>query len=103
MEAVILALIVVGAVAYTLATLVLGFRTRWWRTPAGRALMISTPAVAILLLTELVFAFSPVSYHVELIVSVATLALITVGGCLKLGAIVYELRRGRPPVPPAGE
>lgn len=101
LELVALSLVVAAALPFALTTIVLAAKTPWWRTPAGRALMVSTPAVAVLLITELVFAFLPVSYFTETVVTIATLSLITVGGWGKFAALVYELRRGRRVVPPA--
>lgn len=94
LEASILPLLVIGAIPYSLFTVTFLLRTRWWLTPAGRALMVSTPAVALVLLEEIAFAFLPVSYRVELIATFVLLVLIAAGGWLKFGALVYELRRG---------
>lgn len=67
--------------------------TTWWRTPAGRALMVSSPAVAILLATELFFEVVPASPRVELVTVTCTLGLILAGGILKYGSFLYERRK----------
>jgi hypothetical protein len=71
-----------------------GARRSWWRTPAGRALMVSTTSLAAVLwitLARRIFGDYP---HREVILLVVFAGVFT-GAWLKFGALVYELGRGR--------
>lgn len=94
-ELLLIGLAFVAAVPYVLFTVTYVRRTRWKETASGRALMISTPAVAVLLLTEVAMSLLPVPERVELIVTTATLTLLLIGGLLKYGALLHELRVGK--------
>ena len=72
----------------------IGARKSWWRTPAGRALMVSTTSLAAVLYVTLarrVFGDYPYREAVLL----AVFSGVFLGAWLKLGALVYELSRGR--------
>lgn len=72
----------------------IGARRSWWRTPAGRALMVSTTSLAAVLYVTLarrVFGDYP---HREAVLLVV-FSGVFMGAWLKFGALVYELGRGR--------
>lgn len=95
-------LVLLAAVPATAFPIVYGITARrvWWRVPAGRALMVSTVALALLLDMALVFYLAPVSDSTRLGINVAVVGLIAVGAWLKFGALVHELHQGRKSVPP---
>lgn len=64
----------------------------WHTHPTGRALMLSSTALAVLLDWELLTAVVPVPPEVEQSLTLAILALIAGGAWLKLGALLYEAR-----------
>lgn len=71
-----------------------GARRSWWRTPAGRALMVSTTSLAAVLWVVLAGRiFGDYPYRQTVLITVFTGVLI--GSWLKFGALVYELSRGR--------
>jgi hypothetical protein len=95
-ETAFLILVVGTLVPLTLFPVVfaVGARKSWWRTPAGRALMVSTTSLAAVLWVVLagrVFGDYPYRHEVLLTVFTGVLA----GAWLKFGALVYELSRGR--------
>lgn len=96
LEFVVLSLAAAIVVVYTTFSLHFGFAAPWWRSSAGRALMVSSPAVAALLGTELLFEFVDVSETTELIAVICTLSLILTGGILKYGSFLHERSRGKP-------
>lgn len=91
---VLLALATVPAVVFPFAYAWIA-RGVWWRTPTGRALMISSTALASLLLSEVVFGLVPIAYPAELGLVLAIVFLIMCGAWLKLGALLHEARRAR--------
>jgi hypothetical protein len=95
-ETAFLVLVVGTVIPLTLFPIVfaVGARRTWWRTPAGRALMVSTTSLAAVLYVTLarrVFGDYP---HRE-VVLLCVFAGVFIGAWLKLGALVYELGRGR--------
>lgn len=73
----------------------------WWRTPAGRALMTSSTALALLIDISLAYQFLGDDYALRDVVRLTVFALIAVGAWLKLGALLYENgQQRRKPVPP---
>lgn len=96
LEFVVLGLAFAVVAVYAAFSIHFAFAAPWWRTSAGRALMVSSPAVAVLLGTELFFEFVPASERVQLVAIVATLSLILAGGMLKYGSFLYERSRGKP-------
>lgn len=77
----------------------------WWRTPAGRALMTSSTALALLIDISLVYQFLGDDYALRDAVRLTVFALIAAGAWLKFGALIYEHRQQRkaarvvPPLP----
>jgi predicted neutral ceramidase superfamily lipid hydrolase len=97
-ETMFLILVVGTTVPLTLfpAVFAIGARKSWWRTPAGRALMVSTTSLAAVLYVTLARQiFGDYPYRREVLMLVFT--GVFVGAWLKLGALVYELSRGRHP------
>jgi hypothetical protein len=73
-----------------------GARRSWWRTPAGRALMVSTTSLAAVLYVVMARqVLGDYPYRREILLTVFT--GVFVGAWLKFGALVYELGRGRSP------
>ena len=66
----------------------------WWRTPTGRALMVSSTGLALLINISLVYRVLG-DYALRDTVRLSVFALIAVGVWLKLGALVYESWRAR--------
>lgn len=62
----------------------------WYRTPAGRALMVSTAGLALLVDISLLYAVFGDDYPGRDVVRLAVYALIVFGAWLKFGALVYE-------------
>jgi hypothetical protein len=94
LDALILVAIWVGGIAYTLFTpayLWWGYGT-WNRTLVGWALASAATSSALLLDLTLVFRTWEPSPLVGAWVTLAVVGLIAVGGCLKLAAIIREIR-----------
>jgi hypothetical protein len=73
-----------------------GARRSWWRTPAGRALMVFTASLAAVLCVVLARrVFGDYPYREAVLFTV--FAGVFTGAWLTLGALVYELGRGRSP------
>lgn len=71
-----------------------GARRTWYRTPAGRALMVSTTSLAAVLwvvMARQVFGDYP--YREAILLTV--FSGVFLGAWLKFGALVYELSQGR--------
>lgn len=100
MEVLVFALLIAAAVPATLFPFVYGWTARavWWRVPAGRALIVSSTALALLLDVELAAIVWPALDGLTTVLVV--LAVIAIGAWLKLGALLHEWRRGRRSVPP---
>jgi hypothetical protein len=62
----------------------------WWRTPTGRALMVSSTALALLIDISLAYQAFGDDYALRDLVRLSVFGLIAVGAWLKLGALVYE-------------
>lgn len=94
MEAFLFVLVVLAAVPAFLFPICYAVIARdiWHRTPTGRALMISSTALAALLVSEIAFEVVPVSRGVEYGAVTAILTLIACGAWLKLGALLHEAR-----------
>lgn len=67
----------------------------WWRNPAGRALMVSTSGLALLVDISLLYAVFGDEYPYRDAVRLTVYAWITAGSWLKFGALVYESRHRR--------
>lgn len=86
-------LVWVAAVPQTLFILGYGFSSRWWISWIGRALFVSSLALALLLDLSLVtFYFKGLLNETETNVILAVVAL---GAILKLTALVYDKRQRR--------
>lgn len=95
-ETAFLILVIATTVPLTLFPIVFagGARKTWWRTPAGRALMVSTTSLAAVLYVTLARqVFGDYPYRQEILMGV--FSGVCLGAWLKLGALVYELCRGR--------
>jgi hypothetical protein len=95
-ETAFLILVVGTVVPLTLFPIVfaVGARRSWWRTPAGRALMVSTTSLAAVLYVTLGrLAFG--DYPNREVVLLVVFSGVFIGAWLKFGALVYELSRGR--------
>lgn len=68
-------------------------RRSWWRNPAGRALMVSTSGLALLVDISLLYLVFGDDYPYRDAVRIAVYLWIVVGAWLKFGALVYESRR----------
>lgn len=66
----------------------------WYRNPAGRALMVSTSGLALLVDISLLYAVFGDDYPHRDVVRLTVYCWIVVGAWLKFGALVYESRRG---------
>lgn len=76
-------------------------RGLWWRTPAGRALMTSSTALALLIDVSLLYQAFGDDYPGREIVRLTVFGLIAAGAWLKFGALIYEWRQGLRSVPPS--
>lgn len=99
----ILFAIIGGAAAFTVFVPLYAWWARglWWHALAGIALMVSSAATALLLDLTLLFRVWPPSLLVGEWVSLVVIALIAVGGCLKVAALGWEIARHRRFVPPS--
>lgn len=70
-------------------------RGLWWRNPAGRALMVSTSGLALLVDISLLYAVFGDDYPLRDVVRLTVYAWIALGSWLKFGALVYESRHRR--------
>lgn len=83
-------------IAYTIIA-----RGLWWRASAGRALMVSTTGLALLVDITIAYQWLGDDYPFRDAVRLTVFALIVAGAWLKLGSLLYEWRRGRrAPAPP---
>lgn len=91
-------LIIAAAPAATLFPIGYAWVARdvWWRTPAGRALMTSSTALALLIDISLAYQAFGDDYPAREIVRLSVFALIAAGAWLSLGALIHESRRNRP-------
>ena len=90
-------LVLAAAPPATLFPLCYGWIARgvWWRSPAGRALMTSSTALALLIDISLVYQWLGDDYALRDVVRLTVFALVALGAWLKFGALIYEWRQGR--------
>ena len=95
-------LVLVAAPAATLFPICYAWISRglWWRTPAGRALMVSSTALALLIDISLAYQWLGDDYAARDVVRLTVYALIATGAWLKLGALLWEHHKQRRSVPP---
>lgn len=67
----------------------------WWRASAGRALMVSTTGLALLVDISLAYQVFGDDYPYRDVVRNTVYALIAAGAWLKFGSLIYEWRKGR--------
>ena len=67
----------------------------WYRNPAGRALMVSTSGLALLVDISLLYAVFGDNYPGRDIVRLTVYVWVVLGAWLKFGALVYESRHRR--------
>lgn len=93
LEHVVLWGIWVGALAYSLfvVTYLTWARRSWWKTRPGQAVFVSSLSSALLLDLTLVLREIEVPPLVALCITAAVVALIALGGVLKLTAIAVEV------------
>ena len=96
-DALAVLLVVIAAPAATLFPPCYAYIARgvWYRTPAGRALMTSSTALALLIDISLAYQWLGDDYALRDVVRLTVFALVALGAWLKFGALVYEWRRGR--------
>lgn len=88
-------LVVSAAPPATLFPLIYGFTVRWWTFPIGRALMVSSTALGLLVDISLAYQWLGDDYYLRDVVRLTVFSLISLGAWLKLVAILLEKRRGR--------
>lgn len=90
-------LVLIAAPPATLFPLTYAWIARgvWWRTPAGRALMTSSTALALLIDISLLYQWLGDDYALRDAVRLTVYALVALGAWLKLGALLLESWRGR--------
>lgn len=90
-------LVIAAAPAATAFPLCYAWAARgvWYRTPAGRALMTSSTALALLIDISLAYKAFGDEYPGRDVVRLAVYSLIAAGAWLKLGALLYEWHKGR--------
>ncbi len=90
-------LVLIAAPPATLFPLAYAWIARgvWWRTPAGRALMTSSTALALLIDISLLYQWLGDDYALRDAVRLTVYALVALGAWLKLGALLLESWRGR--------
>lgn len=92
-------LVAATAPAATLFAIIYGFTTPWWRTAIGRALLVSSTALALLVDISLLYKVFGDNYVLRDAVRLTVYALVCAGAWLKLAALVVEkvrARRARP-------
>lgn len=67
----------------------------WYRSPAGRALMVSTTGLALLVDISLAYQWLGSDYALRDAVRLTVYAWVALGAWLKFGALIYEWRKGR--------
>lgn len=70
-------------------------RRSWWRNPAGRAVMVSTFGLALLVDISVLYLVFGDDYPGRDAVRLTVYSLIVAGAYLILGALIYESRKGR--------
>lgn len=90
-----------AAAASTLFTVLYGFTVPWWQTSIGRALLVSSAALALLLDLSVAYQVFGQNYLARDFIRVSIMVAIFVGTLLKLGALLdekwaaYKARRRR--------
>ncbi len=95
-------LIIAAAPAATLFPFAYAWIARgvWWREPIGRALMVSSTGLALLIDISLAYQAFGDNYALRDVVRLTVFAWIALGAWLKLGALLYEHAKGRTPASP---
>lgn len=90
-------LVLIAAPAATLFPFCYAYIARgvWWRSPAGRALMTSSTALALLIDISLAYQWLGDDYALRDAVRLTVYAWVALGAWLKFGALIYEARQGR--------
>src|SRR5690242_7181820 len=88
-------LVLSAAPPATLFPLIYGFTVRWWTFPIGRALMVSSSALGLLVDISLLYNWLGDDYALRDVVRLTVFALISAGAWLKLVAILLEKTRGK--------
>jgi hypothetical protein len=99
MSADVIAVILVAATAppATLFALIYGFTSPWWRTAIGRALLVSSTALALLVDISLLYQAFGDNYALRDAVRLTVFSLVCAGAWMKFGALVVEKVRARRP------
>lgn len=87
----------VGAIASSLFVILYPIAARgiWWREPSGRALMTSSVGLALLLDLTLLFRVVTLPPYESLVIVLVVVGIVSLGACLKVGALVHEWILGR--------
>ena len=88
-------LVLSAAPPATLFPLIYGFTVRWWTFPIGRALMVSSTALGLLIDISLLYNWLGDDYYLRDVVRLTVFSLISAGAWLKLVAILLEKTRGK--------
>ena len=88
-------LVLSAAPPATLFPLIYGFTVRWWTFPIGRALMVSSSALGMLIDISLLYNWLGDDYALRDVVRLTVFSLISAGAWLKLVAILLEKTRGK--------
>ena len=86
-------LVLSAAPPATLFPLIYGFTVRWWTFPIGRALMVSSTALGLLIDISLLYNWLGDDYYLRDVVRLTVFGLISAGAWLKLVAILLEKTR----------
>ena len=88
-------MILSAAPAATLFPLIYGFTVRWWTFPIGRALMVSSTGLGLLIDISLIYQWLGDDYFLRDVVRLSVYGFIVAGAWLKLIAILIEKSRGK--------
>jgi hypothetical protein len=83
-------LVLSAAPAATLFPLIYGLTVRWWTFWIGRALMVSSTGLGLLIDISLIYNWLGDDYALRDVVRLTVYAFITLGAWLKLVAILLE-------------
>lgn len=83
-------LVLAAAPAATLFPLLYGFTVRWWTFWIGRALMVSSTGLGLLIDISLIYQWLGDNYALRDVVRLTVYAFICAGAWLKLTALVIE-------------
>lgn len=89
-EIVAVVLIIATAIPATLFALVYGFTVPWWETLIGKAMLISSTALALLVDITLLYRVFGDDYYLREVVLMFVLQLISQGAWWKWGALIRE-------------